>query len=398
MIVSMPVCGYAQSHARFSVEPSNPALQAGVGTPGMEFTFTADVADARSYRILIDRARPPVDVVVEPDADSIGTFAHTFDQPGRYPVKLIAELSSGELVELQLNVRVEPPPSPPAPPVEYARFTVSQSDPNDLADFTFVADVSNAESYTVDFGDDVIARNITPDESGRATLPHRYTESGNYTAVMNALRNNGDTVEKKILVSATRPAALPSRTLFSVMPSKLGEGDDVERPWAAFTFTANITGATQYTFDFDFDDNDDRKQVVVPDSDGIGIARHQYSGEGTFDARVTAELGTGEQVTESLLVTVRAPAPVSQAPPVAPKRNWWPWILLALALALLLYTLNSMPMPGPMPTTGNHLISFEPRVAAGNVRISGSTAANESVSMRLRRDPGRVALAVNDGE
>ncbi|MBT8102155.1 MAG: PKD domain-containing protein [Gammaproteobacteria bacterium] len=387
LIFGVPICGQAQSHARFSVEPSDPELQAGVGAPGTEFTFTADVADAESYRIEIVNDRPPVDAVIDPGADAVGTYTHTFDRAGRYPVKLTATQTSGELIELELNVRVEAPPSAPRPPAEHARFTVLQSDSDDWADFTFIADVSNAESYDVDFGDNVIARNIAPDGNGRATLRHRYSSPGDYSAVMNALRNDGATIEQTIQVSATQPAAPAQRALFSVTPSDPEAAANAERPWANFTFTADVTGATQYEFLF----GDNQQQVVTAAADGRGSVRHQYTNDGTFDATLMALLDSGDIVTESLQVTVRAPA---VTPPAAPKPNWWPWILFALATISLIYSLYRL----LIIKTGNHLISFEPRMDAVSVRVSGSTAANESVSMRLRRDPGRIALAVNDGE
>ena len=97
LVFGMPICGLAQSHARFSVEPSDPELQAGVGAPGTEFTFTADVADAQSYRIEIPGERPRVDVVIDPRADAVGTYTHTFNRAGRYPVKLTGNASRSTL-------------------------------------------------------------------------------------------------------------------------------------------------------------------------------------------------------------------------------------------------------------------------------------------------------------
>lgn len=389
-MLSVPFCALAQSYARFSVEPSDPALRAGVGPPGTEFTFTADVTDARSYRIDFDDGTGPVVRIVQPGSDSRVVIPYTYDEAGRYLAKLTAVSAAGESIELQLNVRVEVPAPPSRPAEGYARFSVSPDEQGDWADFIFVADVSNAESYDIAFGDDAAARNVAPGANGRAVLQHRYSQPGEYTARMNALRNSGETVEQVVLVSATSPPAPARRTLFSVAPSDPLNVRDTDRQWASFTFTADVTGAAEYRFEFG--DNEDA--LVEPAADGTGSTMHTYAGAGSYDATLVATLESGELVTESLPVTVRAPAPAGQVTPEPARIPWWLWLLLGLALTLLVYgTQLLLPVK-----TGNHLISFEPQAATGQVRIRGSAAANDAVSMRLRRDPGRISLAVNDGE
>jgi hypothetical protein len=393
LVFGTSVHANAQSYAKFSVEPSDPALQAGIGVPGTKFTFTADVSDAQSYRIEFGDGDHD-ERVIQPGADPRAVVSHSYDRPDRYVAKLIARQSSGESIELPLDVRVEPPPSPAQSREKHAAFSVSPSDPDDhddivypWADFTFIADVSNAESYEVDFGDDKVERNIAPGPDGRATVRHSYSEPGEYRAIMNASRDNGDTVEQVVWVSVTVPPEPPSHALFSVLPSDPEIYDDIEFPWADFTFTADVTDATEYELDFD----DGEKQLVAPQSDGKAVVRHVYEKDGRYDARMTAQRSSGEAIIRPLSITVSAPDPVSLIPR---ERNRWPWILLAGVVALLIYTAWKL----LTVRTGNHLISFEPRVDTGRVRISGSTAADDPVSMRLRRDPGRVVLSVNDGE
>lgn len=393
LVFGVPVHAYAQSYARFSVEPSDPALQAGIGVPGTEFTFTADVSDAQSYRIEFDDG-DHVERVIQPGADPEVIVSHSYDRPSRFVAKLIARLSSGETIELPLNVRVEPPPSPAQSREEYARFSVAPSDTNNFddiiypwADFTFIAEVSNAESYDVDFGDGIVERNLAPGPNGRAAVRHSYSEPGDYKARMNASRDNGETVEQVVSVSVTAPPESASHALFSVSPSDPESYSDIEFTWADFTFTADVTGATEYELYF----GDGEKQLVTPGTDGKAVVRHVYQGTGRYDARMTAQRDSGEAIVRPLSITVRAPDP---APSIPEERNWWPWILLAGAVALLLHTVWTL----VTVKTGNHLISFEPRVGTGSVHISGSTAADDPVSMRLRRDPGRVVLSVNAGE
>ena len=383
LVFSTPLVSHAQSHARFSVEPSNPARQAGVGAPGTEFTFTADVSDATSYRIEFD-AEHSQEYVLQPDTDSRVTFKHTYDEAGRYVAKLIASRPPNEEIELSLNVRVELPPPPPQPAEEHARFTVSPGDPNDWASFTFTADVSNAESYEVNFGDGNVESNLAPEPDGRAIVAHSYSGSGDYEAVMNALRNSGEEVLQTVSVLVEAPQPPPSTVFFSVTPSDPAIHEDIEFPWGDYTFTADVADASEYQFHF----GDGSEPRVVPETDGKVTVRHVYQEARTYDAFIIALRNSGEAIREDFSINVTAPQIIP------PKRNWWPWILLAAAIVWLLHSLWTL----LNIKTGNPLVSFESKVEPGKVRVSSSSAAKDSVSMRLRPDVGRIALAVNSGE
>lgn len=393
MVLSAPVDAYAQSHARFSVEPSDPARQAGIGEPGQVFTFKADVAGAESYRFEFDDGNFE-EITVEPGAGTIVTVTHPYEREGRYEANLIARLASGEPIELPLQIRIERPVSPVRPGEDYARFSVSPSqtdDPGEIAgawaDFTFIADVSNAESYAIDFGDGVVEGNIAPGPDGRSAVRHRYSEPGEYRALMNALRNSGETVEQAVSVSVVAP---PQRSLqaffFSVTPTDPAVHDDVESPWLDYTFTADVIDAQDFQFEF----GDGSDPVVVPANDGKADMRHVYPREGQYRALITANPGSGSAVQKTLTITITAPDPVAPPPP---PRNRWPWILLVAAIAALLYTAWKL----LTVKTGTHLVSFEPSLKAGKTSVTGSSAAAASVSMHLRRDPGRSVLTVSDG-
>lgn len=393
LVFSAPVDVHAQSHARFSVEPSEPALQAGVGEPGTEFTFKADVADAQSYRFEFDD-RNFEEVTVEPGADPVVIVTHSYDREGRYQANLIARLASGESIELPLEIRVERPVTPVTVRDDYARFSVSPrqtADQDEIAeawgDFTFIADVSSAESYEIVFGDGVVEGNIAPGPDGRAAVPHRYSKPGEYLARMNALRNSGETVEQVVGVSVIAPPDLPSQeSFFSVTPTDPAIHSDVETPWLDYTFMAEVLDAQNFRFKF----GDGSAPVVLPANDGKAVTRHAYPRAGRYDALITANPGSSGAVQKTLTITITAPEPV---PPKPAARNWWPWILLIAAILALLYTIWKL----LTVKTGTHLVSFEPSLKAGKVSVTDSSAASGSVSMHLRRDPGRLVLSVNDG-
>jgi hypothetical protein len=112
---------------------------------------------------------------------------------------------------------VQPPPE--SSPLT-ARFSVALTDPNldddveyPLKDFTFTAEVTDAESYGLDFGDgsDPLT-NIVPDPDDTVTLRHVYNSPGDYDAVMTARRVNGDSVASTLLVAIQFPPVVPKST------------------------------------------------------------------------------------------------------------------------------------------------------------------------------------------
>jgi PKD repeat protein len=384
---------HAQSHARFSVEPSEPALQAGVGEPGTEFSFKADVSDVQSYRFEFGDGNFE-EAAVEAGASPVVVVSHSYGIAGRYRANLVARLASGESIELPLEIRVELPVSQIVVREGYARFSVSPSqvtdedgDAESWADFTFVADVSNAESYAIDFGDGSVDRIIAPGPDGRAAVRHSYGQAGEYTALMNAFRNNGESVEQAVSVSVVAPLEIRSQaSFFSVTPTDPETHADVDRPWADYTFVADVLGARDFRFDF----GDGSEAVSMSANEGKADTRHVYPRDGHYDALITANPGSSDAVQKTLTITVIEPAPPK---PIEEPESRWPWILLILAILALLAALWKL----LTVKTGTHLVTFEPRLEAGKVGATGSSVEGASVSMHVRRDSGRLVHSVSDG-
>ena len=201
---------------------------------------------------------------------------------------------------------------------------------------------------------------------------------------MNALRNSGEEVLQTVSVLVEAPQPPPSTVFFSVTPSDPESHVDSEFPWGDYTFTADVADAREYQFHF----GDGSEPTVVPGVEGKSTIRHVYREAKTYDAFIIAERNEGGAIREDFSINVTAPQVIP------PKRNWLPWILLAGAIVWLLHSLWAL----LNIKTGNPLVSFEPKLESGKVRVSSSSAAKESVSMRLRPDAGRVVLAVNSGE
>jgi hypothetical protein len=209
LVLGAPLIVCAQSaelDARFSVVPGGPDSKSSVGFTGEDFTFTAYVDGAVRYEVDFDDGTGPLHV---PGAEAEAVFDHPYEIEKDYTATLRAFNEAGELIEpvLTLTISVTRPPVAAQPPPSTAEFSVRPSDPGVAwADFTFAARVSQAESYKLDFGDDVVASDIEPDLAGEAVRwRHVYKEPKVYSAKMTARRNTGEAVEIELQVSVQAP-------------------------------------------------------------------------------------------------------------------------------------------------------------------------------------------------
>lgn len=216
LLMGTPLTVCAQSeepHARFSVQPSDPGTLYGVGITGEDFKFKADVTGARCYKLDYDDG---VKENIKPDsAGEAVVLPHAYKEQRDYFAKMTAWSDPDCILDkispdFELRVRVRWPPSDPQPPPSFARFTVAPSDPEvRWADFTFTADVSQAERYKLYFGDGAES-DLEPDSVGEAVVSrYAYAESDEptmYTATMSAWRNTGEVVEMDLLVSVQPPS------------------------------------------------------------------------------------------------------------------------------------------------------------------------------------------------
>ena len=396
LVLGAPLIVCAQSHERFSVEPGGADVLYGVGFRETDFKFTADVTDAKCYELDFGDDDEPLEITPGPDGRAVRS--HRYTKLDSYVAVMKAwrdtECDPREVpIKLTLEVRVKAPPPAPQPPPSYAHFFVEPSDPkiDDVevpwADFTFTADVTEAESYELNFGDGVVESEIEPDSAGKVVRRHVYEDPKVYTARMKAWRNTGELIENELLVSVQSPPPPPSYARFSVMPSDPKIYNDIEIPRADFTFTGDVSQAVRY--EVDYGDNV-VKRNVLPEPDGTTVLRHIYKEPGNYEALIRAWRSTGESVEKKFFVSVQAapvpPGPVNRDIPL------WFWLLVLIAiLSLVGWGLKAV-------STGTDLVTFEPKSDRGSVRVIGSTTADDSVSMRVRRDAGRVVISMVSGE
>ena len=387
-----------QPYARFAVEPSDPGTLYGVGLKSDEFRFTADVSDATCYEV--DFNDGVVQSGIGPGPDGKAVFSHHYATEQTFTAVMRAwrgaDCDHAEVhVRLPLEVRVVPPPEVPVPPPSYSQFSVepSRSAPSDAeapwADFTFTANVSDAESYTLDYGDGAVESDIEPDLAGRAMRRHVYGASGVYIAKLMAWRNSGESIQSQLLVTVQAPPPTSAYANFSVTPSDPETYNNVETPWADFIFAADVTEVE--SFELDFGDGVVETDIS-PDSNGQATRRHVYAYESprVYTATLKAWRKTGELIQSELLVAVQAPPLVT----VPPRPDTWRWYLIAALVLALLWTAWKL-ITG---YAGSADIRFEPTRDRGRFTVSGSNTADDTVSMRVHRDAGQVVISTINGE
>lgn len=391
LVLCAPLAVCAQSlepHERFSVEPSEPGIFYGVGFVNTEFIFTADVTGAVRYELDIGDG---VIHQLTPGPDGIAVHTDSYDNTRNYQAVLKAwRVGFIDPIVLPLHVLVQPPPAIQQPTPTHARFSVAPSDPDfhdDIevpwADFTFTADVSAAESYELDFGDHVVERNIRPGPDGKAVLRHIYEEPGSFRAEMIARRNTGEIIENELLVSVQAPPPAPSSAHFSVMPSDPDNYIDIETPWADFTFTADVTDAVRYELNF----GDQIVESYTPSgSDRKATLRHVYKEPGSYKAEMKAFRSAGELVEKDFFVSVQAPV----KPEELEESNILLWLLLLALIAIVFLAVKAL-------TTTNKHVTFEPILDTGTVRVTGSSTADDAVSMRVQRGASRIEISMDTG-
>ncbi len=308
----------------------------------------------------------------------------------------------------------------------HERFSVVPGDDSGLVgigtvlqtDFRFVADVTNAKCYELDYGDGEVDRGIRPESDGRKVLNHRYKNPGRYWATMTAWRLRAGEAEREVdcaneLRDLAEPIALrlrivvraaepgppppPSVAIFSAAPSDPDDptaGND-EVTWADFTFTAFVTGATRYQLSVD--ENVTESGITLESSGGAVRHQHRYEKPGVYTAILTAQRGAGEPVELRQKISVTAPAaavpqqwPRPRSPAVPPVErgdpDMLPWLLLgAVLIAAALSRAASWGQTG--------LVTFAATTRQGEYAVNASTDAVDAVSIRVQSESPQYVIS-----
>ncbi|NNF51208.1 MAG: hypothetical protein HKN59_02100 [Gammaproteobacteria bacterium] len=228
--------------ASFSITPSEPGIAAGSGFVGDEFQFKAELSTAKCFELAPEAGFDPP--LRQPAADGVAVFTHKYEDVGTYRATMRAyrdrdcddpdlQLDEAYAVKLDLDVIVKRPPVISETPASRAQFLVARSDPGDparWAEFVFTADVSQARSYLLDAGDGKGLQQVTSRLPGGVRIPYRYDSPGKFTAVLQAERASGESVELRQLVTVVKPP--PVRTAVTA-PVKATQWPDATRVTSA---------------------------------------------------------------------------------------------------------------------------------------------------------------------
>ena len=229
------------------------------------------------------------------------------------------------------------------PDTPHAKFAVDTSGPNLFygvgtrdKDVRFSADVSDASSYELDFGDDVavvcrpgddpvcgsvkgVQCKLEPNSDHVISCIHRYNNLRKYTVELKAVRTSGETITPlQMLVAVEPPPSVPepvtSEVIFSATLSDPEIYKDIVLPEKDLTFTAYIDDAESYELDFG-DEKENIERNIDPDrieprSGDRGGIRHVYQRSGNYKAVVKAWSNRGDQVKNEVIVTVRETSPL----------------------------------------------------------------------------------------
>src|SRR5215210_584854 len=258
------------------VAPANFDFEANV-TGGMEpYTIRWDFGDGDSDE-------------EESGDDDDNDVDHTFNIAGTYTVSATVTDSTGRTVSDSILITVEAPP-----PLTAVEITSSDTQGVAPATFDFEANVTGGAvpyTYSWDFGDGSV-------ESGDdETVDHTFNIAGSYNVDLTVTDSTGRTVSDSMLINVEAPPPLTAVEITS------SDTDGVAP--ATFDFEANVTGGTvPYTYSWDFGDG----SVESGDDETVD---HTFNIAGTYTVSATVTDSTGRTVSDSILITVEAPPPLT---------------------------------------------------------------------------------------
>src|SRR5215210_5958663 len=183
-----------------------------------------------------------------------------------------------------------------AAPAEPLTVEITSSDTEGVAPatFDFEANVTGGTvpyTYSWAFGDGSVESD--DDES----IDHTFDVAGTYNVDLTVTDSTGRTVSDSILITGE-----PAPPLTAV---EITSRDTEGVAPATFDFEANVTGGTvPYTYSWDFGDG----SVESGDDETVD---HTFNIAGTYTVTATVTDSTGRTVSDSILITVEAPPPLT---------------------------------------------------------------------------------------
>src|SRR5215204_511116 len=224
---------------------------------------------------------------IETDDDE--TVDHTFDVADTYNVDLTVTDSTGRTVSDSILITVEAPP-----PLTAVEIISSDTQGVVPATFDFEANVTGGTvpyTYSWDFGDGSIE---TDDDE---TVDHTFDVADTYNVDLTVTDSTGRTVSDSILITVEAPPPLTAVEIIS--------SDTQGVVPATFDFEANVTGGTvPYTYSWDFGDG----SIETDDDETVD---HTFDVADTYNVDLTVTDSTGRTVSDSILITVEAPPPLT---------------------------------------------------------------------------------------
>jgi len=166
------------------------------------------------------------------------------------------------------------------------------------ATFEFEAEViGGIEPYTMtwNFGDG------SPEENDDDTVEHTFDIAGTYNVDLTVMDSTGRTNSDRMLVTVEPPPPLTAVEITS--DERRGVAP------ATFEFGTNVTGGTEpYTYSWNFGDG----SVEVNDDDDT--VEHTFDIAGTYNVDLTVMDSTGRTVSDSILITIEEPPPLTATP------------------------------------------------------------------------------------
>src|SRR5829696_3611357 len=280
------------------------------------FEFEADVAgvtEPYTYSWDFDDNGASSSEERSDDDDDDETISHTFEEAGRYNVRLTVTDSIGQRASDSVQITVEEAPPAAAdevnvddeeeqPIITQQPLTVDISSSETEggrvvapATFEFEADVAGGtEPYTIrwNFGDDEGSSSNEDDE----TISHTFEEAGRYNVGAIVTDSSGRTASDSIRITVEPPPPLTSVEIIS--------SDTEGVAPATFEFEADVAGGTEpynYRWNFGDDGRSSNEQTIS----------HTFEEAGRYNVRLTVTDSDGQRASDSVQITVE------EAPPAA---------------------------------------------------------------------------------
>ncbi|MFL6495958.1 MAG: PKD domain-containing protein, partial [Nitrososphaera sp.] len=130
---------------------------------------------------------------------------------------------------------------------------------------------------------------------------HTFDIAGTYNVDLTVMDSTGRTVSDSILITIEEPPPLTAVEITS--DERRGVAP------ATFEFGTNVTGGTEpYTYSWNFGDG----SVEVNDDDDT--VEHTFDIAGTYNVDLTVMDSTGRTVSDSILITIEEPPPLTATP------------------------------------------------------------------------------------